>query len=113
GLDAAQPVDFLDWLQQCPPSSTQDEQRAVREYRQEVFQWALERIQHEFQPTTWDAFWQTTLLNEPIENYAARSGVSRGAIYMARSRVMARLRDKVGEFDVEDAPQAPRRDSTC
>lgn len=94
-------TDFLDWLNQAPPPSSDDEHRAADEYRQEVFQWALRQIHGEFQPSTWEAFWQTSIENEPIERYARSSGMSPGAIYMARSRVMARLRTKVGEFDAD------------
>lgn len=91
-------TDFLDWINQSIPTSSDDEQRAANDYRQEVFQWALRQIQEEFQPSTWKAFWQTSIENEPIEHFARSSGMSPGAIYMARSRVMARLRTKVGEF---------------
>jgi RNA polymerase sigma-70 factor (ECF subfamily) len=72
------------------------------EIRREVFRWAAEQIRHEFRATTWDAFWRTAVENEQVEQAAAELGLSCGAIYAARSRIMRRLKEKVCEFDDEN-----------
>lgn len=72
------------------------------EFRREVFRWAADRIRDEFRSGTWDAFWLTAIEEHTIDEAARRLGMSCGAIYAARSRVMRRLKEKVLEFD-EDA----------
>jgi RNA polymerase sigma factor (sigma-70 family) len=71
------------------------------ELRREIFRWAAERIKSEFRPTTWDAFWRTAVENEDPEEVASRLGVSLGAVYTARCRIMRRLKEKVAEFEIE------------
>ncbi|MBI1345802.1 sigma-70 family RNA polymerase sigma factor [bacterium] len=78
------------------PSSTE---RAEREYQQEILAWAIQQVRDEFQPTTWQAFWETSVQLRPIAEVARELAISTGAVYMARSRVMARLREKTGHFD--------------
>jgi RNA polymerase sigma-70 factor (ECF subfamily) len=65
------------------------------EYRREIFRWAAEQVRGEFRDSTWDAFWWTCVDGRPIANVAAQLGISTGAAYVARSRVMARLKQVV------------------
>ena len=69
------------------------------EFRREVFRWAADQIRHEFRTATWDAFWLTAVEGQTVEQAAEGLGMSSGAIYAARSRVMRRLKEKVDEFD--------------
>jgi RNA polymerase sigma-70 factor (ECF subfamily) len=69
------------------------------EYRREVFRWAARQIRDEFQPATWGAFWLTAVEGRDASEVAATLGKSAGAVYAAKSRVMRRLREKVGEFE--------------
>jgi RNA polymerase sigma factor (sigma-70 family) len=77
------------------------------EFRREVFRWAADEIRQEFQPTTWDAFWLTAVEEQDVVEVAQRLGLSCGAIYAARSRVMRRLKKKVSEFEYD--PSDPDR----
>jgi RNA polymerase sigma-70 factor (ECF subfamily) len=54
----------------------------------------LEAIRPEFQPATWQAFWQTAILGQPPAAVAAALGLSANAVFIARSRVIARLREE-------------------
>jgi RNA polymerase sigma-70 factor (ECF subfamily) len=66
-----------------------------REYQERLWQWAAEKIQGEFRATTWQAFWQTAVAGRSPQEVAAELGISPGAVYIARSRVLARLREEV------------------
>jgi RNA polymerase sigma-70 factor (ECF subfamily) len=65
------------------------------EYRRSVFRWAAEQIKSEFRPATWQAFWTTCVDGRAVQEVASELGMSTGAVYVARSRVMARLRSCV------------------
>jgi len=73
-----------------------------REYRANLVRWAAERIRAEFKSETWNAFWQTAMEGRPGDVVAAELGISLNALYIARSRVTARLKQTVDELE-EDA----------
>ena len=62
------------------------------EIRRELFHRAAERVQDEVAPTTWQAFWQTAVVGRPVAVVARELRMTSGSIYIARSRVMVRLR---------------------
>jgi RNA polymerase sigma-70 factor (ECF subfamily) len=68
-------------------------------WRRHVLAWAAERVRGEFEPATWRAFWATAVEGRPVKEVAAELGISAGAVYIARSRVTARLRRVVEEAD--------------
>lgn len=75
-----------------------DSEAFDREWRRETLHWAAQQVRDEFQPATWDAFWLTAVEGESPEAAAARTGKSIGAVYIARTRVMQRIRAKVEEL---------------
>ncbi|MDX1947947.1 MAG: sigma-70 family RNA polymerase sigma factor [Pirellulaceae bacterium] len=52
----------------------------------------LALIQTEFEPQTWQAFWQTTVASRPPADVAAELGLSLASVYQAKSRVLKYLR---------------------
>ncbi len=62
------------------------------ELQRQYFAWAARRLKDRFESTTWAAFWRTAVDNEPVEQVAQQLGLTRGAVYIARSRVMNQLR---------------------
>jgi RNA polymerase sigma-70 factor (ECF subfamily) len=72
-----------------------------REYEQRLFAAAAERVKGEFRPDTWRAFWRTAVEGEDAKRTAAELGVTVGAVYIAKSRVLARLREQVRELEGE------------
>ncbi|MDB5307118.1 MAG: sigma-70 family polymerase sigma factor [Gemmataceae bacterium] len=52
----------------------------------------LDSVRGEFEHRTWQAFWRTTVDGQPVAAVAAELGVTGNAVYLARSRVLARLR---------------------
>ncbi len=77
------------------------------EHERQVFAWASEKAQHHFKPQTWRAFWMTAVEQVPIDEVALALQMSKGAVYIARSRVMTQLRKTVQHF-VPDAEQSRR-----
>ena len=73
----------------------EDESLWDREYERRLFAVAIEKVQPEFQETTWKAFWQTAVENREPKAVADGLKMSVGAVYVAKSRVLARLRDEV------------------
>ncbi|QDV23215.1 RNA polymerase sigma factor [Aureliella helgolandensis] len=63
----------------------------------EAFRWAAKQVQGEFNISTWAMFHETTIGGRSIADVAAELGSSSGAIYIARCRVMRRIKDKVNE----------------
>jgi RNA polymerase sigma-70 factor (ECF subfamily) len=71
---------------------------AETEYRQWLVGRALELMQTEFQPTTWKACWECVVVGRPAAEVAAELGISVGAVYMAKSRVLSRLREELTDL---------------
>lgn len=70
-------------------------------YQQAVFRWTADRARAEFQPQTWEAFWRTSIHGRPSQQVAEELGMSVGAVYIARSRVLARLKSLVRQVDAD------------
>lgn len=58
---------------------------------------ALELVRHEFEPTTWRAFWRTTVDAQRPVDVAGELGLSPAAVRMAKSRVLRRIREELGD----------------
>lgn len=60
--------------------------------QQEVLHRAIAMLRASFEPTTWQAFWRTVVEEGSPEDVALELGLTRWAVYKARSRVLQRLR---------------------
>lgn len=85
----------VDQLIQAAPSPSPETELFDLEHERQVFAWAAEKVRSSFQPKSWQAFWATAVENRPADQVAQELGLSKGAVYIARSRVMARLKQKV------------------
>jgi RNA polymerase sigma-70 factor (ECF subfamily) len=65
------------------------------DYERAMAAQAMERVRSEFQIATWQAFVLTAIDGETPAEVARRVGLSVGAIYVAKSRVIARLRQEI------------------
>lgn len=63
----------------------------------------ISNIQAEFEPTTWQAFYRTAVDNASPADVAEDLGISLNAVYLAKSRVLRRLRTVL-----EDPPSDSR-----
>jgi RNA polymerase sigma factor (sigma-70 family) len=75
------------------------EQEAVweQEYEQQLFTWASEQVKRDVQETTWSAFWQTAVEGKSGKEVARELGLSVPAVYLAKGRVMTRLKELIQE----------------
>lgn len=101
GRRGAGGTDMLELLTNLPEPDHRTTVEFDHEYRTEIFHWAAECIRGEFRESTWDAFWRTCVLNESIAAVADSLGTTTGNVYVARTRVIARLRQKVEECEAE------------
>ena len=80
-------------LQELPAAA--DTERWEREYQQRMFAWAAQEVQAHVEEKSWQAFWQTSVMGVRPQDVANRLGLSVAAVYMAKSRVLARLKELV------------------
>jgi RNA polymerase sigma-70 factor (ECF subfamily) len=62
------------------------------EYRDFIVGRALRLMQADFRPTTWKACWEHGVRGRPAAEVAAELGLSEGAVFVATSRILRRLR---------------------
>jgi RNA polymerase sigma-70 factor (ECF subfamily) len=83
-------------------SNPVDQSEWDAQYLRHIFNWAAERVRPEFQESTWQAFWKTTVEEEDGKQVAESLGLSVGAVYVAKSRVLTRLRQEIQLVEEEE-----------
>jgi RNA polymerase sigma-70 factor (ECF subfamily) len=81
-----------------------------KEYQRRLSARAMERVRGEFQPATWTAFWETAVEGRPAAEVGVSLKMTPGAVYVAKSRVLARLRDEVKKMLDDEENEASTRD---
>ena len=94
---------IFELLVQSAATSGSNEQHLRLEHRRELFRWAADRVKSSVKEATWKAFWMTAVEERAAETVATELGLTTGAVYIARSRVLARLRDEVQKWEDDDA----------
>jgi RNA polymerase sigma-70 factor (ECF subfamily) len=84
-------------LNELPERDAETTKEVLNESRRQAFRWAAEQIRCEFTAATWNMFWQTSIEGVPVARVAREQDRSPGAVYIARYRVMQRLKQKVTE----------------
>ena len=69
------------------------------EYRRSVFRFVADRVRDSFERSTWDAFWQTCLEGKSTKEAAQALGLSEGAVYIAKCRVLAQVKTLARSFE--------------
>jgi RNA polymerase sigma-70 factor (ECF subfamily) len=78
----------------CVPAP-EVESLAEAEYREHLVSRALQLMQIEFAPRTWQACWEHVVVGRPAAEVAAELGITAGSVYVAKARVMQRLRQEL------------------
>jgi RNA polymerase sigma factor (sigma-70 family) len=79
-----------------------DEDAWDLEFRRRVFSVAAQQVQREFSAATWQAFWRSAVDGAKPQEVAGQLGISVGAVYIAKSRVQARIKERVHELADEE-----------
>jgi RNA polymerase sigma-70 factor (ECF subfamily) len=76
-------------------ASREEEAQWEAEWEQRIFAWACAQVRSEVEEATWQAFWRSAIEGQPGQQVASDLGVSVAAVYHARSRIRARLKELV------------------
>lgn len=86
---------FAEMAEQLADPNSGLSQQWDREHDAYLLRQAMNGIKHEFLPTTWQAFERVVLKGLPVASVAEELGMTRNAVYIAQSRVVARLRSEL------------------
>lgn len=64
-------------------------------YEQRLFNCAAEKVRGKVEASTWEAFWQTAVKGKRAKQVAEALEISSAAVYLAKSRVMNRLKEQI------------------
>lgn len=84
-------------LPQDPPDSQAEGDLRLRS---KLARRAVALMQEDFEESTWRAFWLTAVEEQPPASVAEQLGISTPAVYMAKSRVLRRLREELDGLDL-------------
>src|SRR5262245_31944144 len=73
-----------------------------RECRRQLFRRAAEQVQGQFEETTWQAFWRVAVEGGEPAAVARQLGISLGAVYIAKSRVLKCLREQIDAWQEQE-----------
>jgi RNA polymerase sigma factor (sigma-70 family) len=77
-----------------------------REYERQLFLWAAERVKTRCEVASWQAFWQSAVEGRNGHEIAQSLGMSVGAVYTAKSRILDRIRREIQQAQ-GDEPSFP------
>jgi RNA polymerase sigma-70 factor (ECF subfamily) len=84
--------DFQHVLDQLAQPESDLSRQWDQEHDEYVVARLLEQIRQDFEPVTWEAFRRYALDDRPAADVASELGLTRNAVFIARSRVLGRLR---------------------
>ncbi|MDA8744217.1 sigma-70 family RNA polymerase sigma factor [Rubripirellula amarantea] len=98
GNDTAQ----LELLQQASDGRNELEEEWEVEFQRQLAARAMESLKPTIEPKTWAAFELTAIQGLPADIAGEQIGLSKGAVYVARSRVTAKLRAEIERLMLEN-----------
>jgi len=88
----------MEQLNAIADTGESSDEEFTTETRRQMFRWAAQRVRIEFAQATWDMFWRTSVMGESVSDVAAATGRTTGAVYIARHRVLARMKEEIADL---------------
>jgi RNA polymerase sigma-70 factor (ECF subfamily) len=98
GEPAVGGTDALVRLRQVPAPAEEAELSESPDDVSGLYQRALRLVQHQVENRTWTAFWKATVESRATAEVAAELGISPNAVRLAKSHVLRRLREEMGDL---------------
>jgi RNA polymerase sigma-70 factor (ECF subfamily) len=98
GEPAAGGTDAQKRLQQVPNPPVEPELSEAPADVAGVYHRALSLVRNQFEERTWKAFWRVAVEDQAPAEVAAEMGITANAVRQAKSRVLRRLREEMGEL---------------
>lgn len=95
-------TDQQEMLGQAGDGNNALEQQWELEHQRQLAARAIENLKPTVEPKTWTAFELTAIDGRSAEQAGAQTGLSAGAVYVARSRVTAKLRNEISRLIAEE-----------
>lgn len=86
----------------APDTTAADSAEWDAAWRRQLFQTAAQQVRADFSEPTWNAFWQTAVDGRVGQEVATEQGMSIAAVYLAKSRVMKRIKEQIQWLQGED-----------
>jgi RNA polymerase sigma-70 factor (ECF subfamily) len=71
------------------------------EYERRLFHWACAQVRPAVAESSWQAFWQTAIEGKNPKDVGRQLGLAVAAVYVAKSRMLARLKEVIQEVQDE------------
>jgi RNA polymerase sigma-70 factor (ECF subfamily) len=81
-------------LEMCPAADGMEAEWQA-EWEARLIAWACEQARKQVSEATWQAFWRTAIDGRPAKDVASELSLTVAAVYHARGRVLARLKELV------------------
>src|SRR5207237_1024986 len=94
GTDAQRHLQQIAEIETSPPDDSGDPQDEMTR----LYHRALELVRSEFEERTWQAFWRAAVESQTPADIATDLGMSPAAVRKAKSRVLRRLREEIGDL---------------
>jgi RNA polymerase sigma factor (sigma-70 family) len=92
---AAGDTDAQQQLNELPqPGNCDETAEWEADYEQRLFQYAADIVRQDVSEATWHAFWLSAVDGQPGKDVANQLGMSIASVYLARGRVMRRLKEQ-------------------
>jgi RNA polymerase sigma-70 factor (ECF subfamily) len=88
-------------LEEEPAPSEAESAAWERDYERQLFALACKQVRRDFQGPTWQAFWLTAIQGRSGKEVAGVLNTTTAAVYLAKRRVIARLRQHIDYLRAE------------
>lgn len=89
-------TDALQRLHEIPqPGTLDDSSEWDADYERQLFYFASQVVKQDFTPATWTSFWETAVEGRSGKDVAQELEMTVAAVYLAKGRVMSRLKEQI------------------